>query len=83
MLTVTFGESTINRTQVQMQYNRFKESQEDVNDNARSDCQSTSTTDEKIAAVKKIILDNRRITTRELEEEIMMLTYPSADAKQF
>ena len=32
MLTVTFGESTMNRTQVQLWYNRFKEGRKDVND---------------------------------------------------
>ena len=32
MLTVTFGESTTTRTQVQLWYNRFKEDREDVND---------------------------------------------------
>ena len=35
MLTVVFGESTMNRTQVQLWYDRFKESRENVNDNAR------------------------------------------------
>ena len=38
MLTVAFGESTMSR--------------EDVNDYARPSCPSTSTTDEKIEAVK-------------------------------
>ena len=32
MLTVAFGKSTMSRTQVQLWYNRFKESREDVND---------------------------------------------------
>ena len=62
MLTMAFGESTMNRTQVQFWYNRFKEGQEDVNDIARPGRRSTLTTDENIEAVKKIILDNRRIT---------------------
>ena len=31
MLTVAFGESTMNRTQVQLWYNRVKEGREDVN----------------------------------------------------
>ena len=35
MLTVAFGWSTMNRTQVQLWYNRFKKGREDVNDNAR------------------------------------------------
>ena len=49
--------------QVQLWYNRFKEDQEDVNDDARPGRLNTTTTDENIEAVKKMILDNRRITT--------------------
>ena len=45
MLTVTFGEYTVNRTQVQFWYNQFKGGREDVNDNARPGSLSTSTTD--------------------------------------
>ena len=52
MLTVAFGESTISRTQVQLWYNWFKESREDINDDARPGRPSTSTT---IEAVQKII----------------------------
>ena len=36
MLTVEFRETTMNRTQVQLLYKRFKEGQEDVNDDASS-----------------------------------------------
>ena len=35
MLTVTFGESTMSRTQVQLWYNWFKEGRENINDYAR------------------------------------------------
>ena len=69
MLTVAFGESTMSRTQVQLWYNRFKEGREDVNDDARPGRPSTSTTDENIEAVKKMILDNRRITIREVADD--------------
>ena len=48
----------MSRTQVQLWHNRFKEGREDVNDDVRRP--STSTTDDKIEAVKKMILDNRR-----------------------
>ena len=61
MLTVT-----MNRTQVQLWYNRFNEGREDVNDDARSGRRSTSTIDENIEAVKKMILDNRPIVIREV-----------------
>ena len=59
------GESSTNRTQVQLWYYRFKEDREDVNDNAHPARPSTSTIEENIEAVKKMILDNRRITIRE------------------
>ena len=52
MLTVAFDESTMNRTQVQLQYNRFKEGSEDVNDDASPVRPSTSTTDENIEGVE-------------------------------
>ena len=58
------------RTQVQLRYNRFKEGREEVNDDARSDGSSTSTTDENMEAEKKIILDNRRITIREVADNV-------------
>ena len=55
MLIVAFGESSKSRSQVQLWYNRFKEGREDVNDDARPGLPSTSTTDENIEAVKKMI----------------------------
>ena len=59
MLTVAFGESAMSRTQVQLWYDRFKEGREDVNDDTCPGRLRTLTTDE---AVKKMILNNRRIT---------------------
>ena len=70
MLTVAFGESTMSRTQVQVWYNRFKEGREDVNDDACPGSPNTSTTDENIEAVKKMILDNCRITIREVANDV-------------
>ena len=70
MLAVAFGESTMSRTQVQLWYNRFKEGREDVNDDARLGRPSTSTTDDNIEAVKKMILNNRRITIREVIDDV-------------
>ena len=64
MLTAAFGESSVSRTQVQLWYNWFKQ------DDARSGRPSTSTTDENIEAVKNMILDNRRITNREVADDV-------------
>ena len=70
MLTVAFGQSTISKTQVQLWYNRFKEGREDVNDSDRPSRPITSTTDENIEVVKKMILCNRRIIIREVADEV-------------
>ena len=50
-----------------MWYNRFKEGREDDNNDARLGRPSTSKIDE---AVKKMIFDNRRITIREVANDV-------------
>ena len=72
MLTVAFGESTMSRTQVQLWYNWFKKGPEDVNDDVRLGHLSTSTTNENIEAVKKMIFDNRRITIRDVADDVVI-----------
>ena len=75
MLTVTYSKFTMSRTQVQLWYNRFKEGREDVNDDASPGRPSTLTTDENIEAVKKMILDNRWITIREVADDVVLLMF--------
>ena len=70
MLTVAFCESTMSRTQVQLWYDRFKEGLEDDIDDSHPGHSSTSTTDENIEAMKKIIWDNRRNTNREVADNV-------------
>ena len=53
-----------------MRYNRFKDGREDVNDDSRPDRPCTSTTSENIEAMKKMNLDNRRITIREVANDV-------------
>ncbi|UYV83800.1 hypothetical protein LAZ67_X000166 [Cordylochernes scorpioides] len=48
----------------------FSEGREDVNDEERAGRPSTSTTDEKINEVEKMILANRQITVREVAEDL-------------
>ncbi|UYV61439.1 SETMAR, partial [Cordylochernes scorpioides] len=48
----------------------FSEGREDVKDEERAGRPSTSATDEKINEVEKIILANRRITVREVAEDL-------------
>ena len=47
-----------------------KEGREDVNDDARSGRPSASTRDENIEACMKIDLDSRRITIREVADDV-------------
>ncbi|UYV75597.1 hypothetical protein LAZ67_13000696 [Cordylochernes scorpioides] len=70
MLTVTYEEATLDRSNVYRWYKMFSECREDVNDEERARRPSTSTTDEKINEVEKMILDNRRITVREVAEDL-------------
>ena len=48
----------------------FSEGREDVNDEERAGRPSTSTTDENIDEVQKIVLVNRRSTVREVAEDL-------------
>ena len=48
----------------------FTEGREDMNDEERAERPSTSTTDKNIDEVKKIVLLNRRITIREVAEDL-------------
>ncbi|KAG5333234.1 SETMR methyltransferase, partial [Acromyrmex charruanus] len=70
MLTVAYGEATLDRSNVYRWYKMFSEGREDVNDEERAGHPSTSTTDENIDEVKKIVLANRRITVREVAEDL-------------
>ncbi|UYV72295.1 hypothetical protein LAZ67_9002491, partial [Cordylochernes scorpioides] len=70
MLTVAYGEATLDRSTVYRWYKMFSEGREDVNDEERAGRPSTSTTDEKVNEVEKMILANRRITVREVAEDL-------------
>ena len=78
MLTVAFREPTKSRTQVLLWYNRIKESRNNKNDDTLHDRSRTSRTYEYFEAVKKMILDNHRITIREFADNA-----DDAHAKQF
>ncbi|UYV67212.1 POLR2B [Cordylochernes scorpioides] len=70
MLTVAYGEATLDRSNVYRWYKMFSEVREDVNDEERAGRLSTSTADEKINEVEKMILANRRITVKEVAEDL-------------
>ena len=64
------GEATLDRSNVYRCCKMFSESREDVNDEERAGRSSTSTTDENIDEVPNIVLVNRRITVREVAEDL-------------
>ena len=70
MLTVAYGESALSTKNVYKWYKLFQDGREDVDDEPRSGRPSTSTTDDNVEAVKKIVLENRRITVREVAEDV-------------
>ncbi|UYV78708.1 hypothetical protein LAZ67_16002504 [Cordylochernes scorpioides] len=70
MLTVAYEEATLDRSNVYRWYKMFSEGRKDVNDEGRAGRPSTSTTDEKINEVEKVILATRRFTVREVAEDL-------------
>ena len=68
MLKMAYGECTVSQKSVYKWYKLLKEGREEVNDDARFGRPSTSTTNENTEAVKKIVMEIRRITIREVVE---------------
>lgn len=60
---MTLGDSTFSKKRW---HNLFTEGQQDANDDVRPGFLSTSTTDENVGIVKKIAMENHRITESEL-----------------
>ena len=69
MLNVAYGECTVSQKSVYKWYKLFTEGREEVNDDARPGRSSTLTNNENTKAVKKIVMENRRITIREVPED--------------
>ena len=69
MIKVVYGDCTVSQKSVYKWYKLFTEGREEVNDDARPGQPSTSTTNENTEAVKKIVMENRRITMREVAED--------------
>lgn len=55
MLTVAFGKSTMSKTSVYELFKGFKDACEDVEDDDRLICPSTSTTERDVQQVKKMV----------------------------
>ena len=70
MLTKAYSESSMSRTRVYVWYKRFQEGREDVEDDERPGRPSTSTTDENVEKVKEMVINERRITIREVADDV-------------
>ena len=70
MLKIAFGEEAMCRTQTYKWWKRFKEGRTLVDDDPRSGRPSTSKTDDNVAKVREVIRSNRRLTVREVAEEV-------------
>ncbi|UYV62587.1 TSFM [Cordylochernes scorpioides] len=66
---LAYRDAVMSRRRVFEWYKRFKEGREETADNERSGRPSTSTTPEKVDKVLELVLEDRRITVREVAEE--------------
>ena len=69
MLTKAYGESAMSKTRVYEWYKRFQDGREDVEDDERPGRPSTSTTDENVEKVKEMVMNDHRVTIREVADD--------------
>jgi histone-lysine N-methyltransferase SETMAR len=69
-----FGEDAMGITQIKEWYNRFKYGRTSVESDARSGRPSPSRNDELIDQVRALVMQDRRVTVRELAEEVGIRT---------
>jgi histone-lysine N-methyltransferase SETMAR len=69
-----FGDDAINITQIKGWYNRFKDGRTSVESDARSGRHSTSRNNELIDKVRTLVMQDRRVTFRELAVEVGIST---------
>lgn len=70
MLQKAFKDTCMSKTQAYEWYNLFKGGRTEVEDLPRSGRPSTSTDEQSVEEVKKIVMDNRRVSVREIAREI-------------
>ena len=69
MWNVNKGLWWMSKTRVYESYKRFQDGREDVKDDERPGRPSTSTTDENVEKVKEMVMNDRRITIREVADD--------------
>jgi len=70
MLEKCFGNDSLKKTVVYQWHERFKNGRESIEDDERSGRPSTSKTDENIDKVKEILVNNHKLTIREIAEDL-------------
>ena len=60
----------MSKTRVYEWYKRFQDGDEDVEDDERPGRPSTSTPDENVEKVKEMVMNDRRITIREVADDV-------------
>ena len=70
MLQQAYGEGCLSRTQCYEWYQRFKLGRTPIEDDPKSGRPSSSTGDDHIEKVHTVIRENRRLTVREVSEEV-------------
>ena len=70
MLQQAYGEDCLSRTQCHVWYQRFKSGRTSIEDDHKSGRPSTSMDEEHVEKVLAVIRQNRRMTVREVTEEV-------------
>jgi len=76
MLGNCFGSDTLKKTAVYEWHERFKSGRESVENDERNGRPSTSKTDENINKVREMLINNHKLTIRELAEVLTLLMDP-------
>ena len=77
LLQQAYGEDAMGRTQVFDWFHRFKEGRNSVESDPHSGRPSTLRNEEMIAKVRTIILNNRRLTVREIADDCVTFAWIS------
>jgi len=70
LLQQAYGEDCLSRTQCYKWYQRFKSGRTSIEDDPKSGRPSSSTGNDHIEKVRSVICENRRLTTRDVSEEV-------------
>jgi len=71
LLNQAYGEECISRTQCYEWFKRFKEGRMSVGEDSRPGQPSTSTNDDHVERVRAVTRGNRRLTVREVADQVV------------